>query len=122
MKPELPTDLVLEGGGVKGIALVGAVTRLVEDGYRFPRVGGTSAGAVVGAVLAALDRRGEPLDELGDIVSTLDLPRVRDHGFPGDKLGALGFLVDGLAGAFEGAGRGTTCTTGSAGSWPISVW
>jgi NTE family protein len=45
-------DLVLEGGGVKGLALVGAVTGLVDAGYSFPRVAGTSAGALVGAVVA----------------------------------------------------------------------
>jgi NTE family protein len=38
-------DLVLEGGGVKGIALVGAVTALADAGYSFPRVAGSSAGA-----------------------------------------------------------------------------
>lgn len=44
----LRADLVLEGGGIKGIALVGAVTALAEAGYAFPRIAGTSAGAVVG--------------------------------------------------------------------------
>jgi len=38
-------DLVLEGGGVKGIALVGAIEILEEAGYTFNRVAGTSAGA-----------------------------------------------------------------------------
>ena len=33
-------DLVLEGGGVKGIGLVGAVLTLSEKGYVFPRVAG----------------------------------------------------------------------------------
>jgi NTE family protein len=37
-------DLVLEGGGVKGLGLVGAVGRLLRQGYSFPRVAGTSAG------------------------------------------------------------------------------
>ena len=36
-------DLVLEGGGVKGIGLVGAVLTLYDKGYVFPRIGGTSA-------------------------------------------------------------------------------
>ena len=51
-------DLVLEGGGVKGIALVGAVTALDEAGYSFPRVAGSSAGAVVAALVAALASAG----------------------------------------------------------------
>src|SRR5665648_944671 len=37
--------LVLEGGGVKGIGLVGAVLAMSQKGYVFPRVAGTSAGA-----------------------------------------------------------------------------
>ena len=104
---ERVTDLVLEGGGVKGIALVGAVGQLVEAGYRFPRVAGTSAGAVVGAVLAALQRREEPVSRLDDIARTLDYSRFRDRGFPGKYLGPLGFLADAFSvlfedGAFEG--------------------
>jgi NTE family protein len=49
----LKADLVLSGGGVKGIGLAGAVVALMEAGYRFPRVSGTSAGSIVGAILAA---------------------------------------------------------------------
>lgn len=33
-----PRDLVLEGGGVNGLGLVGAVTRMAEAGYRFNRI------------------------------------------------------------------------------------
>ena len=33
-------DLVLEGGGVKGIGLLGAVIALSEAGYVFPRIAG----------------------------------------------------------------------------------
>ena len=46
-------DLILEGGGVKGIALVGSYTALSEAGYDFHRIAGTSAGAIVGALIAA---------------------------------------------------------------------
>jgi len=45
---------VLEGGGVKGIGLVGALSVLEERGYTFARFAGTSAGSIVGA-LAATD-------------------------------------------------------------------
>ena len=38
-------NLVLEGGGVKGIALVGAIEVLERNGYEFNRIAGTSAGA-----------------------------------------------------------------------------
>ncbi len=48
-----PIDLVLAGGGVKGIGLVGAVVALLEAGYRPNQVAGTSAGSIVGSILAA---------------------------------------------------------------------
>jgi len=46
-------DLVLSGGGVKGIGLVGAVVALMEAGYTAERVSGTSAGSIVGSIVAA---------------------------------------------------------------------
>src|SRR5215218_658991 len=46
-------DLVLAGGGVKGIAHVGVLSVLHERGYRFERAAGTSAGAIVAALVAA---------------------------------------------------------------------
>ncbi len=45
-------DVVLEGGGVKGIGLAGAVARLDRD-FHFERAAGTSAGAIVAALVAA---------------------------------------------------------------------
>jgi len=100
-------DLVLEGGGVKGIALAGAVSTLAESGYSFQRVAGTSAGAIVGAVVAAFRRRDEPMSSLVEIARTLDYRRFRDRGLPGSLLGPFGFLTDGLSvllegGAYEG--------------------
>lgn len=47
-------DLVMEGGGVLGIALVGYTYVLEEVGIRFLRIGGTSAGAINAALLASL--------------------------------------------------------------------
>ncbi|MDI9939193.1 patatin-like phospholipase family protein [Rhodococcus sp. IEGM 1351] len=52
-------DLVLAGGGVKGIGLVGAASALIDARYTFHRVSGTSAGAVVGAILAAATASGK---------------------------------------------------------------
>jgi len=90
----LQADLVCEGGGVKGIGLTGAAVRLHEAGYTFPRIAGTSAGAIVGAVLAALQAAGEPLDRAGDIARSLHYSRFRDSGRIGRLLGPLGFLAD----------------------------
>lgn len=49
----LRADAVFEGGGVKGIGLVGAVVEAERRGYRWVNLAGTSAGAVVAALLAA---------------------------------------------------------------------
>ena len=95
-------DLVLEGGGVKGIALVGAVASFSRAGYAFPRVAGTSAGAVVGAFVAALQRAGEPLERLEDVARTLDYRRMRDRGVVGRSVGPLARVVDGFSLAFDG--------------------
>lgn len=45
-------DIVCEGGGIKGIALVGAICYLEEQGYKFQRFAGTSAGAIITSLLA----------------------------------------------------------------------
>ncbi len=44
---KLMADAVFEGGGVKGIGLVGAVAGAEEKGYQWMNVAGTSAGAIV---------------------------------------------------------------------------
>ena len=51
-------DLVLSGGGVRGVGLAGAVAGLIDAGYRAQRVSGTSAGSIIGAVVAAATKRG----------------------------------------------------------------
>lgn len=98
----LRADLVLEGGGVKGIGLVGAVAGLSRAGYSFPRVAGTSAGAVVGAFLVALQKADEPMERLEDVARTLDYRRLRDRGAVGRAVGPLARVVDGFSLAFDG--------------------
>lgn len=72
-------DLVLEGGGVKGIGLVGAVLRLSQSGYVFPRVAGTSAGAVVASLVAAHQVAGKPLSNLQTIMASVDYRKFQDE-------------------------------------------
>ncbi len=60
------------------------------------RIAGTSAGAV-GAVLAALQAAGEPLERAADVTRSLDYHRFRDSGRVGRLLGPLGFLADGAS-------------------------
>jgi NTE family protein len=69
-----PIDLVLSGGGVLGVAHVGAVAVLEEHGYEPQRIAGTSAGSIVGALLAA----GASAGELHGLFGTLELDRALD--------------------------------------------
>ncbi len=69
-----PVNLVLEGGGVKGIGLVGAISVLEEHGFSFVRVAGTSAGAIVGSLVAA----GFTSTELHELMASLDYTKFRD--------------------------------------------
>jgi NTE family protein len=54
-----PADLVLSGGGVKGIGLVGSVVALLDAGYTPNRLSGTSAGSIVAAIGAAAAANGK---------------------------------------------------------------
>jgi NTE family protein len=76
-------DLVCEGGGVRGIGLVGAVDALAAAGYRFPRVAGTSAGAIVASLVAALQVAGEPLTRLAEIMRSIDYRKFLDRNLIG---------------------------------------
>ncbi|MDO5499726.1 MAG: patatin-like phospholipase family protein [Propionibacteriaceae bacterium] len=87
--PSLRADLVLEGGGVKGVAFGGVLGVLAERGYQFERSAGTSAGAITAALVAALQRAGEPILRIRDIVDTLDLTRFADSNRVGRRLGPL---------------------------------
>jgi NTE family protein len=85
-----PADLVLEGGGVKGIGLVGAILTLDQAGYSFKRVAGTSAGAIAAAIVAALQRAGRPLTEAQSMVNSIDYPRFMEKSQLRKALGPLG--------------------------------
>ncbi len=91
-------DLVLEGGGIKGLGLAGAARALLRAGYRFERIAGTSAGAIVGALLAA----GADEPQLAAAMDRLDYERVPDRGLP--KLPLLAEVTGLLhrSGAYKG--------------------
>ena len=65
---------MLEGGGVKGSALVGAVAAIEDAGYTFHRVAGTSAGALVAAMVAA----NIPASRMHERLMDYDYTRFRD--------------------------------------------
>ncbi len=89
-------DLVLEAGGVKGIALVGAIVELSAAGYSFPRVAGTSAGAIVGTLVAAFQRVNRPLADLIDVMGQVDYARFTDDGLLRRATGVVGDAVAAL--------------------------
>ena len=62
----LNADLVLEGGGVKGIGFAGAVLVLAEAGYHFKRVAGTSAGAIAATLIASIEKAGKDMAVISD--------------------------------------------------------
>ena len=72
-------NLVFEGGGVKGIAYVGALEELDKRGItsEIKRVGGASAGAI-NAVLLSL---GYSLDSIRDILWELDFNNFMDDSW-----------------------------------------
>ncbi|MED4751223.1 patatin-like phospholipase family protein [Brevibacillus choshinensis] len=49
----MKADAVFEGGGVKGIAFIGALQVMEDHGYTWEKVAGTSAGSIVAALLSA---------------------------------------------------------------------
>jgi len=87
---EKKADLVLEGGGVKGIALVGAISVLEAAGYRFQRVAGTSAGAIVGSLVAS----GVPVAQLRTIMQETDFNQFKDASAVQRFTGPIGAGID----------------------------
>jgi len=76
-RTQLRADAVLEGGGVKGIALVGAIAAAEERGYQWVNLAGTSAGAIVAALLTA----GYTAAEMKTILQELDYTFFQEAGF-----------------------------------------
>jgi NTE family protein len=95
--PDRRADLVLEGGGVKGLGTAGAVMGLLEAGWTFPRVAGTS----VGAVAAAFAATGADSATFGEVLGRLDLRRIPDRRVP-LPLVSEGFSLVARRGAYAG--------------------
>lgn len=78
-------DAVFEGGGVKGIGLVGALLEIEKAGYHFENLAGSSAGAIVAVLLAA----GYGAADIASMLHDLDYTHFMDEGFL-DRLGLCG--------------------------------
>ncbi len=69
----LKADAVFEGGGVRGIAFIGAVQAMEEEKVEWQRLAGTSAGAVIAALLAS----GYKSYEIRDRMSNINFSKLR---------------------------------------------
>jgi len=87
----LKCDAVFEGGGVKAIGLAGAVVAVESAGYEFENMAGTSAGAIIAALLAV----GYSAREIEEIFILLNYMNFKDYsllakfGLPGKILGLV---------------------------------
>jgi NTE family protein len=79
---------VFEGGGVKGIGLVGAVEGIEAAGYTFENVAGTSAGAIVSSLVAV----GYPGKEIKEEMMKMDFAKFQKADALA-KMGLLGFAL-----------------------------
>ena len=79
-RSQLRADLALEGGGVKGIGLAGAVLVLDEAGYSFARVAGTSAGAIAACLVASISKAGKPMPALRTYLGQLEFAKFMPEG------------------------------------------
>src|SRR6218665_3691721 len=67
-------DLVQEGGGVWGVALLGYVYILEKMGIRFFSLAGTSAGAINTMLMAAINNKEETkAEKIIDVILRLDM-------------------------------------------------
>lgn len=67
-------DAVFEGGGVKGIGLVGALKSFEDNGYCWRNLSGTSAGSIVAALVAV----GLSAEEIRKLMLKLDYNKIAD--------------------------------------------
>ncbi|MDH5412865.1 MAG: patatin-like phospholipase family protein, partial [Flavobacteriaceae bacterium] len=75
---DLKVGLVLSGGGAKGFAHVGVLKVLEEAGVRVDYIGGTSMGAIIGALYAS----GYSANELDSIVTSLNYSELMQDILP----------------------------------------
>jgi NTE family protein len=68
-------DAVFEGGGVKGIGLVGALKSFEENGYKWKNISGTSAGSIIAALVTV----GYSAEELKKLMFQLDYKKIVDN-------------------------------------------
>ncbi len=80
VQKDIKIGLVLSGGGAKGFAHVGVLKVLEEAGVRIDYIGGTSMGAIIGALYAS----GYSAHELDSIVRAHDFNDLMQDRLPRD--------------------------------------
>ncbi|MGP7816213.1 patatin-like phospholipase family protein [Niallia sp. 01092] len=68
-------DGVFSGGGIKGLALIGAYEVVEQKGLQFARLAGTSAGSIISALIAAKYSS----EEITELLEDLDLTKFMDE-------------------------------------------
>lgn len=79
---DLKVGLVLSGGGAKGLAHIGALKIIEEAGVRIDYIGGTSMGAIIGALYAS----GYSAKQLDSIFSQTDFSTLIQDKVPRSAL------------------------------------
>lgn len=62
-------NLVLQGGGIKGLAYIGALRYLEENNININYIAGSSVGAIIGSLIAC----GYDSYELEDIINNISI-------------------------------------------------
>ncbi len=75
---DLKIGLVLSGGGAKGLAHIGALKVIEESGVRIDYIGGTSMGAIIGALYAS----GYSAKQLDSIFNQTDFSTLIQDNIP----------------------------------------
>lgn len=102
--------LTLEGGGAKGAFHMGAVKALLEEGYEFEGISGTSIGALNGAIIAQGDfQMGYEWWEKLDTSLLFDIDQNQIEKFSNRKIDreVLAYLSSKIKSVIEGKGIDT---------------
>ena len=75
---DLKVGLVLSGGGAKGFAHIGVLKVLEEAGVRIDYIGGTSAGAIIGALYSS----GYSANELDSVLTSFNYNELMQDKLP----------------------------------------
>ena len=79
---------VFQGGGCKAIAYIGAYRAAVDRGVQFTELAGTSAGAIIAALIAA----GATPEDLESFIKTINVKQFSERTIK-DKLVSLLLII-----------------------------